>query len=104
MNALYLSESDYGKPDGRPNDVYHGRRSLRAGQFRERWKNSGGCVPGGSAIVEWLTGKVVIHHSKEYRVMTNSPTFDEQLAIENYWKGVDPLVLLQMGIGRIAGG
>ncbi len=37
---------------------------------------------------------MVVHHSKDYRVMTNSPIFEEQLAIEKYWKGVDPLTFL----------
>jgi len=40
---------------------------------------------GDSAIIEFLQGKVVIHHSKKYQVMTNSPTFDEQLALMAYW-------------------
>jgi choloylglycine hydrolase len=35
---------------------------------------------GDSAIVEYIDGKMVIHHGREYTVMTNSPTFDEQLA------------------------
>ncbi|CAH1583488.1 Choloylglycine hydrolase [Vibrio jasicida] len=41
---------------------------------------------GDSAIFEYIDGKLVIHHGKEYTVMTNSPTFDEQLAINKYWK------------------
>jgi len=40
---------------------------------------------GDSAIIEFLDNKVVIHHSKEYKVMTNSPTFDRQLALSAYW-------------------
>ncbi len=43
---------------------------------------------GDSAIVEFLKGKVVIHHSKKYQVMTNSPTYDEQLALMAYWDSV----------------
>ncbi|MBX8814609.1 linear amide C-N hydrolase, partial [Ochrobactrum sp. MR34] len=30
---------------------------------------------GDSAIIEYIDGKQVIHHSREYQVMTNSPTF-----------------------------
>lgn len=41
---------------------------------------------GDSAILEYIDGELIIHHSKEYTVMTNSPTFDEQLAINKYWK------------------
>src|SRR5256885_15276532 len=34
---------------------------------------------GDSAIVEYINGRQVIHHGREYQVMTNSPTFDQQL-------------------------
>lgn len=40
---------------------------------------------GDSAILEYLDAKLVIHHGREFRVMTNSPTFDEQLALNAYW-------------------
>lgn len=40
---------------------------------------------GDSAIFEFLGGKLVIHHSRDYAVMTNSPIFDQQLAINTYW-------------------
>jgi len=43
---------------------------------------------GDSAIVEFLKGKVVIHHSKSYQVMTNSPTFEKQLTLTSYWKEI----------------
>ena len=49
---------------------------------------------GDSAIFEWLDGSLTIHHDRRYRVMTNSPPFDEQLAIAKYWQGVDPLTFL----------
>jgi len=35
---------------------------------------------GESAIVEYIGGKPVIHHGRQYRVMTNDPAYDEQLA------------------------
>lgn len=38
---------------------------------------------GDSAIFEYLGGKLVIHHGKQYQVMTNSPSFDQQLALNN---------------------
>ena len=44
---------------------------------------------GDSAIFEWIDGKLHIHHGREYRVMTNEPSYDEQLAITRYWNGVD---------------
>jgi penicillin V acylase-like amidase (Ntn superfamily) len=35
---------------------------------------------GDSAIFEYLDGKLVIHHGPQYRVMTNSPTYDQRAA------------------------
>jgi penicillin V acylase-like amidase (Ntn superfamily) len=46
---------------------------------------------GDSAIFEYIGGKLVIHHDRKYTVMTNSPSFDQQLAINTYWKGVNGL-------------
>lgn len=43
---------------------------------------------GDSAIFEYLDGRLVIHHGRQYQVMTNSPTFDQQLALDAYWKGI----------------
>lgn len=45
---------------------------------------------GDSAILEWIDGELVIHHGPEYNVMTNDPPYDEQLALVEYWKGVNP--------------
>ncbi len=36
---------------------------------------------GDSAIVEYIKGKPVVHRGRQYQVMTNSPTYDEQLAL-----------------------
>lgn len=36
---------------------------------------------GDSAIFEYIGGKVKIHHGREYTVMTNSPTYDQQLEL-----------------------
>ncbi len=36
---------------------------------------------GDSAIIEYLDGKPVIHHGRQYQIMTNDPTYDEQLAL-----------------------
>ncbi|NWK73595.1 linear amide C-N hydrolase [Acinetobacter sp. SwsAc6] len=43
---------------------------------------------GDSAIIEYLAGKQVIHHDASYQVMTNSPIFDQQLALNQYWKQI----------------
>ena len=49
---------------------------------------------GDNAVLEYIGGKLVIHHGKQYRVMTNSPTYDQQLAINGYWKEVNGLASL----------
>ncbi|MDC9825893.1 linear amide C-N hydrolase [Devosia sp. ZB163] len=49
---------------------------------------------GDSAIVEYIGGKQVIHHGRQYQVMTNSPTFDEQLALNSYWEQIGGTVFL----------
>lgn len=49
---------------------------------------------GDSAIIEYIDGKQVIHHSKNYQVMTNSPTFEKQLALDSYWKEIGGTVML----------
>jgi choloylglycine hydrolase len=36
---------------------------------------------GDSAIIEYIGGKPVIHHGHEFTVMTNDPTYDEQLKL-----------------------
>ena len=33
---------------------------------------------------------MVIWHDRSYQVMTNEPTFERQLAIREYWQGVNP--------------
>jgi penicillin V acylase-like amidase (Ntn superfamily) len=43
---------------------------------------------GDSAIFEYIDGKLRIHHGRQYQVMTNSPTFDRQLPLVDYWKEI----------------
>lgn len=49
---------------------------------------------GDSAIMEFVDGELVIHHDREYQVMTNSPTFDKQLALAEYWDEIGGTVML----------
>ncbi|GHD68434.1 linear amide C-N hydrolase [Jeongeupia chitinilytica] len=49
---------------------------------------------GDSAIIEYIGGKQVIHHGRQYQVMTNSPTFDQQLALNSYWQQIGGTVML----------
>lgn len=120
-NALYLAESEYGNPkSGKPTitimawaqyvlDSYGTVAEVVDGLQAEPFEVIAPMLPNGkgaqlhlavsdpsgdSAIFEYLGGKLVIHHDRKYQVMTNSPSFDQQLAIETYWKGVSPLSFL----------
>jgi choloylglycine hydrolase len=58
--------------------------------------------PGGdSAIFEYVGGKLVIHHGREYQVMTNSPVYDQQLALNAYWQQIGGTTMLP-GTNRAA--
>ncbi|WP_255493381.1 linear amide C-N hydrolase [Dysgonomonas sp. HDW5B] len=56
---------------------------------------------GDNAIFEYIDGKLIIHHSMDYKVMTNSPTYDKQLALNDYWKSIGGLTFLP-GTNRAA--
>lgn len=56
---------------------------------------------GDNAILEFINGKLIIHHDKKFVVMTNSPIFEEQLAINSYWKGIPGTIMLP-GTNRAA--
>lgn len=113
-NTLYLAESDYGKLDGKPAltvaawaqyalDRYATVKEAVDALRTEPFRIVAPALPGGkastghlsladpsgdSAILEYIAGKLVIHHGPQYKVMTNSPTYDQQLAIEKYWRSV----------------
>jgi penicillin V acylase-like amidase (Ntn superfamily) len=118
-NALYLVETDYGdaKASGKPLisvgawpqyvlDNYASVAEAVDALSKEPFAVIAPDLPGGkkagghlaladasgdSAIFEYIAGKLVIHHDRKYTVMTNSPSFDQQLAINTYWKGVNGL-------------
>lgn len=52
---------------------------------------------GDSAIIEYIDGKQVIYHSKKYQVMTNSPIYSKQLAINEYWENIGGLNMVPGG-------
>lgn len=56
---------------------------------------------GDNAIFEYVGGKLVIHHDASYTVMTNSPLFEDQLAINKYWQSIPGTVMLP-GTNRAA--
>ncbi len=112
-NLLYLVESDYGKPKKKKSllsvslwaqfvlDNFATVSEAVNQLCLEPFQVLGSTLPnsrpaqlhlsisdasGDSAIFEYIDGKLVIHHGKQYQVMTNSPKFDEQLAINKYWE------------------
>lgn len=56
---------------------------------------------GDSAIFEYIDGELVVHHGREYQVMTNSPTYDKQLALYEYWQEIGGTTMLP-GTNRAA--
>lgn len=112
-NLLFLAEADYGDPNkgGRPTmsigawlqyvldnfqTVAEAVKALKSDPFTVISGKFGNGRPvavhfcasdpsGDSAIFEYLDGKLVIHHGPEHAVMTNSPVYDQQIAINTYW-------------------
>lgn len=127
-NTLYLVESDYGKRvAGRPTmsiacwtqyvlDSFATVNEAVAALEKEPFTIIAPILPNGepavghmaisdptgdSAILEYVKGKLVIHHGRQFQVMTNSPTFDQQLALDAYWKEIGGLTMLP-GTNRAA--
>lgn len=49
---------------------------------------------GNSAIFEYINGELIIHSGRECQIMTNSPTYDKQITLNDYWKQIGGLVML----------
>ncbi len=43
---------------------------------------------GYSAIIEYIDGELKIYEGFQYQVLTNAPPYDQQLAVNEYWKTV----------------
>ncbi|QOV89300.1 linear amide C-N hydrolase [Humisphaera borealis] len=56
---------------------------------------------GDSAIFEYVKGKLVIHHGRQFQVMTNSPVYEQQIALNKYWEQIGGTVMLP-GTNRAA--
>jgi penicillin V acylase-like amidase (Ntn superfamily) len=56
---------------------------------------------GDNAVIEYIKGKLVLHHNRAYKVMTNSPVYEDQLAINKYWQGIPGTIMLP-GTNRAA--
>lgn len=58
-------------------------------------------ITGDSAIFEYVDGKLMVHHSRDYQVMTNSPVFEQQRALNDYWAEIGGTTMLP-GTNRAA--
>lgn len=58
-------------------------------------------LSGDNVVMEYTKGKLQCYHSSNYTVMTNEPSYDQQLAIDAYWGPISNTSL--PGTGRPAG-
>lgn len=127
-NLLYLVESEYSpKDDPRPALVVSSWAQYMLDNFatveeavadarREQYRMVTVEAPNGapgtlhlslsdatgdSAILEYIGGELVVHHSRDHQVMTNSPVFEQQLALNRYWQEIGGTVMLP-GTNRAA--
>ena len=56
---------------------------------------------GDSAIFQYVGGTLTIHHGRQFQVMTNSPVYDQQLALNAYWEQIGGVTMLP-GTNRAA--
>lgn len=49
---------------------------------------------GDCAIIEYINGRISIHHGRECRVLTNAPVYDSQVAVEQYWARIGGMKML----------
>lgn len=111
-NLLYLSSADYGKIDSKHknlsvlywvqfvldnyatvNEAVNDLSSQQFNMIAPELPNGAKAnlhlaitdSNGDNAIFEHINGRLIIHHGKEYKVMTNEPTYDKQLALKDYW-------------------
>jgi choloylglycine hydrolase len=128
MNMLYLAESDYGgAKKGNPPlsvsiwgqyvldnfaTVNEAVDAMSKNTFQIIAPNLPNGTPsnvhlsisdpsGDSAVLEYVKGELVIHHGKQYQVMTNSPVYSKQLALNEYWQEINGDVFLP-GTSRAA--
>lgn len=117
---LYLTESQYGKPDNRPVmgmsiwcqyvlDNFATVSEAVAKLKQDSFRIDAPAMPGGqastmhmaisdstgnSAVVEYIDGKISIHEGRQYQVLTNSPSYDQQLAVRDYWAPIGGLNMM----------
>ncbi|WP_200978333.1 linear amide C-N hydrolase [Echinicola sp. 20G] len=119
-NLLYLSETDFGNSGDKPGlsvgawaqfvldnyaTVDEAIENLKTEPFRIIASTlPSGHAPGlhlslsdktgNSGILEYINGKLIIHKGKEHAVMTNSPTYDQQIALNAYWENIGGMKML----------
>ena len=119
-SLLFLPESDYGKQGKRPvmgiamwtqyvldnfGTVSEAVGALRGdgiyidapdmpNDTKSRLHLAISDATGDSAILEYIDGRLRIHEGRQYRVMTNSPRYDLQLAVNDYWEAIGGLKML----------
>lgn len=49
---------------------------------------------GDSAILEYVAGQLLIYHGPQYQVLTNSPLYPQQLAVNEYWQQIGGTIML----------
>jgi len=49
---------------------------------------------GDSAVLEYTNGRLTIYHGSRYRILTNSPAYNLQMAVEEYWRQIGGLAML----------
>lgn len=49
---------------------------------------------GDSAVLEYADGDLKIYHGRQYQVLTNSPLYPQQLAVNEYWEQIGGTVML----------
>lgn len=115
-NLLYLSTSNYGEPrEDRKNisilawaqyalDNYATVEEAVKDFGQDKFNMVAALLPNGrypavhlsltdntgdNAIFEYINGKLTIHHNKNYNVMTNEPSYDKQLTLNDYWQNLN---------------
>lgn len=119
-NLLYLSTTDYGKPraDRKNISIFTWAQYVldnyttvdeAVNDFgQDKFNMIAPTLPNGSnatvhlaitdktgdnAIFEYVAGKLVVHHNKAYKVMTNEPVYEKQLALNDYWQNLKGVFL-----------
>lgn len=119
-NLLYLSTTDYGKPQANRQNISiltwtqyvldnyatvdEAVKDFGQDKFNMIAKKlPNGSAPtvhlsitdraGDNAIFEYVSGKLTVHHNKAYKVMTNEPVYEKQLALNDYWQNLKGVFL-----------